>query len=298
MNTLQGLTVVVGGACGTLGRAICEALGFAGANIILNDVNAEALEQLQEILRGRRYPVAIADQSASDSDQIIKDAVHQFGHIHAIINAQLGKIPWKPFEELTDQDFQVMFEANVQAPLRLIRAAWPYFKAQKFGRVVNFTSDSIIGMPTASAYTMTKGALFGLNKTLALEGAAHNIKINCVSPIAPKQSTTMSQAISYFSDNVKNAFRTVYTPEANVPMILSLISDKCEVSGEVFQTAGWGVGRSVWGTVEGESDMKDVESCLAMVHGLSKKNSKEVFEPTSMMDFTEFQAAYVLRKDS
>lgn len=292
MSTLKDKTIIVGGACGTLGRAICNALGSAGANIILNDINAKALDELYETLDGKGYIVAAADQSALTSDHIVKSAVERFGEINGIINAQLGKIPWKPFEELTDKDFQSMFDANVQAPLNLIRSAWPFFKTQKFGRVVNFTSDSILGMPTASTYTMTKGALFGLNKTLAMEGAEHNIKVNCVSPIAYKPG--MEPAIARFSDEVKNGFRNLYTPEANVSMVLALVSGECEVSGEVFQTAGWSVGRSVWGTVEGERSMKSVQDCLEKVNELCKKGDRKVFEPNNMIDFTEFQAEYVL----
>lgn len=287
-------TVIVSGAAGTIGRTVCAALGAAGANIVVNDINTDGVNDLVRVLNslgGSAHGVAI---SATCGHEIINQTIEKFGAVHAIINATLGGHKFKPFEELTDDDFRNSFESNVMGPLSIIRAAWPYFKAQNFGRVVNFTSDSMLGMPTASNYTFSKGALFGVNKTLAMEGRPHNIMINCVSPIAYKSN--MEQHIASFSDDTKHAFRTMYKPGGNVPMILALVSDSCEVSGEVFHTAGWAVGRNVWGVVRGENGMDSMEECLRKMGGLCKKNERDVFEPGNMVDFTEFQAKYVLGK--
>ena len=160
--------------------------------------------------------------------------------------------------------------------------------------IVNFTSDSILGMPTASTYTLTKGALFGVNKTLAIEGRPHNININCVSPIAHKPG--IERHIQHFSEDAKGLFRTIYTPEGNVPIILALISDQCHVSGEVFNVAGCSVGRTVWGVARGESEMKTVEQCLSKLDDLCQKGQRQIYEPIGMADFVEFQAKYVLGK--
>jgi hypothetical protein len=104
----------------------------------------------------------------------------------------------------------------------------------------------------------------------------------------------MGGHIQNFSPPVQEAFRTRYKPEANVPMILALVSEDCKVSGEVFTTSGYAVGRCLLGYVEGERDMRNVDECLEKINMLCEKGTREMFEPTSMVDFTEWQAKYVL----
>lgn len=152
----------------------------------------------------------------------------------------------------------------------------------------------MLGMPAGSTYTCSKGALFGLNKTLAIEGAPHGIKVSCVSPIAYRP--VMKRHIKVFSDDVQHAFKTLYTPEACVPLILALASAKCEVNGQVFTAAGWAVGRNVWGVVEGQREMRTADECLSKINAIATKGSKPVFEPSSMVDFFEFQTAWILGK--
>ena len=159
------------GGVRTLGRPTCLALAQAGAKVVVNDIREAA--------------------------HIIDASIEKFGAVHGIINAVLGPIPWKPFDQLTGHEIRALFEANVMRPLEIMKAAWKHFIIQRFGRIVNFTSDSMLGMPSASAYTLRKGALFGVNKTLAMEGATHNIKINCISPVAYKPA--MEPAIKHFT---------------------------------------------------------------------------------------------------
>ena len=286
-------TIIVAGGVGRIGKAVCEALAAAGANVVVNDIKAEAVDDLVATLSGAGGHVLGVTLSASSGPEIVTRAINKFGAVHAVINATLAS-NFKPIEQLTDDDFRSSFEANVLGPLSIIRAAWPHFKTQKFGRIVNFTSDSVLGLPAASAYAASKGALFGLNKTLALEGSQHNIKVNCVSPIAFHPG--MERHISFFPDEIKHLFRTQYLAEGNVPMILALVSEECDASGEVFNTAGWSVGRSVWSVTKGENQMSHVKGCLDKMKELSEKEGRELFEPDGVVGFTEFQARYVLGK--
>ena len=286
--------IIVSGAAGKLGRAICKALCDSGANVVVNDINDGAGTELVSSLESEGGSVLGIALSASSGEQIVDETLQKFGGVHAVINAILGPVVWTRFEETTDATFRDAFESNVLGPFSIARAAWPHFKAQNFGRVVNFTSDSMLGFPTASSYTFTKGALLGVNKTLAMEGAGHNIKVNCVSPIAFVPH--MERHIKSFSKDVQEAFWTRYKPEGNVPMILALVSEECQASGEVFTTSGWAVGRCVLGYVEGENEMRTVDECLEKVGALCEKGRKEVFEPNSQVDFTEWQAKYVLGK--
>lgn len=293
-GSFAGRTVIVSGGAGCIGKAICLALGHAGANVVVNDINEDAVNDLVSTLKDAGNAAVGVTLSATSGDEIVKRTIEAFGSVHAVVNSTLGTIPWGAFENSTDNQFRDLFEANVLGPLALTRAVWPYFKAQKFGRVVNFTSDSVYGMPGGSTYTMTKGALFGINKSLALEGTPHNIKANCVSPISYRPS--QDRFVNTMSEDAQHLFRTRYTAEGNVPMILALVSEACQISGEVFSLAGCTAGRNVYGVARGENEMRTVEECLQKMDALCQKNSREVYESGSMADFTEYQAKYVLGK--
>ena len=285
-------TIIVSGATGKLGRCISTSLASAGANVVLNDINPEVHELAASLVSEGHSAIPI-ELSATSGEKIVAQTLEMFGRIDVVINPVLRPIPWKPFAELSEDDFRNQFEANVLGPISTTKAAWPHFQAQKSGRVVNFTSDSMLGIPTGSTYTLTKGALFGVNKTLAMEGAAHNIKVNCVSPIAYRPS--MERHITRFSEDVQHAFKTLYKPEANVPMVLALASEECQATGEVFNTAGWAAGRNIWGCKQGVNGLDTVEACLKAMEQIVGKGG-EVFEPQTMVDFTEWQAKYVLGK--
>lgn len=290
-------TVVVSGGTGKLGRVISTALAQAGANLVVNDIKADNLQTFVDSLTAQGHSVIAIPGSATNGDAIIAQTLLKFGRVDAVINATLGPIPWHPLQDLTNDDFRAAFEANTLGPLALTRAAWPHFIAQKYGRVVNFTSDSMLGLPTASAYTMTKGALFGVNKTLAAEGAGNGIKVNCVSPIA--YHPNMDRHIRHLAPDIQTAFRELYVPEANVPMVLALASEGCTASGEVFNTAGWAAGRNVWCAQRGQNGLRTVQECLDKMGAITLREGGEgaVFEPSSTVDFTEFQVAYVLGKE-
>lgn len=287
-------TVVVSGATGKLGKAISRALAQAGANVVMNDIVTETLQALAKTLAQEGHSVLAIPGSAVDGDTIISQALERFGRIDALINPILGPIPWRHLQDLTNDDFRAMFEANTLGPLALTRAAWPHFMKQNYGRVVNFTSDSMLGLPMSAAYTASKGALFGVNKPLATEGAAHGIKVNCVSPIA--YHPCMEPHIQRFAPDIQTAFREQYSPEANVPMVLALASEGCTASGEVFNTAGWAAGRSVWAVQRGENELRTMEQCLDKMVLITARGT-ELYEPHSTIDFTEFQSAYVLGKE-
>ena len=177
-------TIVVSGATGKLGRVISTALALAGANLATNDISADALQTLFDNLAAQGYSALMIPGSATDGKSIIAETLAKLGRIDANVNPILRTIPWHSLQDLTNDDFRAAFEANTLTPLALVRAAWPHFMAQNYGRVVISTSDSMLGFPTAATYTMTKGALFSATETLAAEGAAHGIKVSCVSPIA------------------------------------------------------------------------------------------------------------------
>jgi NAD(P)-dependent dehydrogenase (short-subunit alcohol dehydrogenase family) len=287
-------TVIVTGGAGKIGRAISRALGPAGANIIVVDINPELVKDFVEELTTSGWKASGITLSATKGPEIISQVIEKHGRVDAIINPIVAPFPWKNFEDQDEQSFRDTLESDVMGPISIVKAAWPHFKKQKYGRVVNFTSGSIAGMPLGTTYTLTKGAIFGVNRTLALEGAPFNITVNCISPIG-----FGPQPVSAVKDTKKTLdsdFVAACTPESNVPMVVTLASEACTANGEMFYTSGYGSSRTIWGVGKGFNGLRTVDDCLKVLPEMLKKNA-DLFEPKDPKEFTEYQVAYVLGKE-
>lgn len=103
-------------------------------------------------------------------------------NIDILIN-NAGVYFYSPVENMTDDEIQKSVYLNMIAPFELIRAAVPYMKEQKYGRIINIGSISgVTGEAYASLYSMTKAALIGLTKATALELAFYDITVNIINP--------------------------------------------------------------------------------------------------------------------
>jgi NAD(P)-dependent dehydrogenase (short-subunit alcohol dehydrogenase family) len=196
-NSFYNRTNLVTGGAGTLGRPLCIALARAGANVIVNDLGSSphhqtasastqhnlAEELAAEIKSSGFSAIASTHDVVDSAADIVNLAITTFGKIDAIINC-VRIHPYFPFEDQGKEICQKVFGTNVLGPMQVVRAAWPHFKAQKYGRVVFCTSASVFGMENSAAYIASKGALLGLTKSLAFEGNEHRILSNAIAPAA------------------------------------------------------------------------------------------------------------------
>lgn len=103
-------------------------------------------------------------------------------NIDILIN-NAGNYIYSPVENLTDEEIISSVMLNAVTPLELIKKVIPYMKAQKHGRIINIGSISgVMGEANASLYSMTKAALIGMTKALALELAQDGITVNIINP--------------------------------------------------------------------------------------------------------------------
>ena len=117
------------------------------------------------------------------------------------------------------------------------RAAWPHMTAAGYGRVVHTTSGAALyGLPQSSHYCMAKGAIIGLTKALALEGAAAGIRVNAVAPAAYTRMVTGMRTRPCAS-----RWRSSCHPTSSRRWWLGLAHEACPVTGEIFDV---GAGRT------------------------------------------------------
>ncbi|VUC34849.1 unnamed protein product [Clonostachys rosea] len=295
----QNRTVIVTGAAGSIGAPLCLALARAGANVVANDYGCSAsgegsssdpVTELVEKIKAEGL-VAISDTHdvSTEAKAIVDAAVAKFGQVDVIIN-NAGIIQYGDVETQGPDVVEKIFQVNALGAYALCHYAWPHMKRQGYGRVVNFTSDSIFGMVNSSAYVMARGAMLGITRSLALEGAPHGILVNTVAPSA------FSRLVADVSKDLPTAqlewFKATYTGESNLPVIMALASEKVALSGEIWNSGAYCIGRDILGTTKNITDINTTDDCLKAMEKL-KEGGLDWAEPKSVPEFLGFKSGQI-----
>ena len=184
---LKGKVALITGASRGIGKAIAIEFAREGAEvIILNYVkNDEAASETKEELEslGAKVLLAKGDVSKRNCIKILIDkAFKTFGKIDILVN-NAAILQQKPFETITDEEWDRMFEVNLKAPFMLIQEVIPYMVKQKWGRIINIASiGGQWGGNLAVHYAATKAALISLTLSIARIYSKYGITSNAVSP--------------------------------------------------------------------------------------------------------------------
>src|ERR1700761_2741879 len=247
MPGVQDRVVVVTGAGGGLGREYALTLAAEGASVIVNDLggardgtgggSAMADQVVAEIKDKGGRAAANYDSVAEPegAENIIKTAIDEFGKIDGVVS-NAGILRDGTFHKMTFENWDSVLKVHLYGGDNVIRAAWPHFREQSFGRVVVATSTSgLFGNFGQANYGAAKLGLVGLINTLAQEGAKYNIKTNAVAPIA---ATRMTQDIL-----PPEVFEKL-TPEYVAPVVAYLMSEENQETASVFIVGGGKVQRA------------------------------------------------------
>jgi NAD(P)-dependent dehydrogenase (short-subunit alcohol dehydrogenase family) len=196
MSRLDGKIAIVTGAAQGIGAAYAKALAKAGAKVALVDIldGTEAARKITAELPGAdvaAFETDISDEAACL--KLVDDVVAKFGGLHILVNnaAMFGTLKPQPFEEIDIDLWDRVQAVNVRGMLLMCRAAVRVFRPQKYGKIVNVGSDTILkGVPFMLHYVTSKGSVFAFTRSLANEVGADNI---CVNTLAP--GLTMSEAV-------------------------------------------------------------------------------------------------------
>nr|WP_218681039.1 SDR family NAD(P)-dependent oxidoreductase [Rhodococcus qingshengii] len=245
--------VVITGAGRGIGREYALLLGARRASVVVGDLGARidgsgvdgdnpAADVAAEIIAGGGRAVACAaDVSTEEGALALVDAaISNFGRLDAVIN-NAGIVRTASWTEVSDEEFQRHLDVHYFGSLLLARAAWPHLVESGSGRIVNTVSAAMLGNSMMTHYGSSKGAVFGLTRNLALEGAEHGIKVNA---IAPGAGTRMAEAAAGgLSPEVLEYMRTSLRAEQVAPVGAYLVHADAAVTGEVFNVAGGAVNR-------------------------------------------------------
>jgi hypothetical protein len=141
-----------------------------------------------------------------------------------------------------------MLDVHFLGTVFVTQAAWPHFVSAGYGRVVNTVSEAMLGgIPELTSYGSAKGAVFGLTRNLATEGAAHGIFVNAIAPRAfTRMSASHSDKLAEFMSMPKDVMDQINAsmpPEMCAPAAVFLAHESCTLNGEVLQIGMGGVSR-------------------------------------------------------
>jgi 3alpha(or 20beta)-hydroxysteroid dehydrogenase len=177
----DGQVAVITGAAAGFGLEVATRLAEEGAQLVLVDWAAEALQSAAEKLGG--LPVVADVSQESEVDKYVAAAVAAHGRIDLFFNNAGIEGRMAPMTELSVADFDRVWAVNARGVFMGLRAVLTVMKPQGSGSIVNTASMAAIkGAATFSPYIASKHAVLGLTKSAALEGAPHGIRVNCVAP--------------------------------------------------------------------------------------------------------------------
>jgi NAD(P)-dependent dehydrogenase (short-subunit alcohol dehydrogenase family) len=244
---LDGKVVLVTGAGGGIGREMALLSARHGAKVVVNDLGGSvdgegsgsatpAQKVCDEIKAagGQAVPNygSVADPAAAEA--MVKQAVDTFGQIDGVIN-NAGILRDRIFHRMSHLDWKQVIDVHLNGTFNVSRAAANYFKDQKSGSFVHYTSTSgLVGNFGQANYAAAKMAIVGLSKSIALDMKAFNVRSNCISPFA---WTRMIGTIP--ADTPQQVARLEkmkkMTPDKIAPMAVFLLSDAAkDVSGQIF----------------------------------------------------------------
>jgi 3-oxoacyl-[acyl-carrier protein] reductase len=181
------VAIITGGA-GGIGKAICLRLAHDGYHVVVNYHGRadRAAEIVDKINAGGTRALAVQADVATESgaEKLIKAALQAFGGISVLVNNASPHINPKPFSSTQWADVQQQLDVQVKGAFNLTHACVPHMAAQRWGRIVNITSQVLDGPPsvTWTGYAMAKGALAVFSNYMAAELGPQGITVNCVSP--------------------------------------------------------------------------------------------------------------------
>ncbi|QDX82804.1 serine/threonine protein kinase [Denitratisoma sp. DHT3] len=238
----DGQVIAITGAGNGLGRSHALLLASRGARVVVNDpardaAGSSAAEQVVAEIRAAGGVACASLDSVLEGERIVEAALDAFGRIDGVIN-NAGFIRDRAFHNLSDAEWQAVVDVHLQGAYRVTHAAWPHLRQQNYGRVLfTVSAAGIYGNFGQANYGSAKLALYGLARTLAVEGARHNIRVNAVAPIAASQM---------MGARMPESWQARMTPEAVSPVVAWLCHADCPETGGLFEAGGGWFAKLRW----------------------------------------------------
>ena len=254
----DGRVAIITGAGAGLGKAHAMLFASRGAKVVVNDLggtfdgkgaSARAADEVVAEIKAAGGEAVANYDSVVDGEKIVQTAIETWGRIDIIVN-NAGILRDISFAKMTQQDWDLVYQVHVMGPYKVTKAAWPYMREQRYGRIVMTTSVSgMYGNFGQSNYAMAKMSQVGFAYTLAQEGAKRNIHCNVIAPGAGSRMTLTVMP----EELVK-----VLKPDYVSPIVAYLCHEDTEDNGVVIESSGGWFAKTRWQRTSGAySDVRN-----------------------------------------
>ena len=183
---LENKVALITGAGSGIGRATAELFAKEGAKVVVADYNAESGQRTVRAINDNRGQAVLVEadvSKAADAERMVRAAIDAYGRLDILHNNAGIFLKPTPAHDLTEDDWDRVFDTNIKGVWLGCKYAVPELIKAGGGTIVNTASMAgIRGRPYTSAYCASKGAVVMFTKTLAIELAPYNIRVNCICP--------------------------------------------------------------------------------------------------------------------
>mgnify|MGYP001274794337 CR=1 FL=1 len=180
---LKNKTVIVTGGASGFGEGIVRRFAKEGANIVIADINGDAGKKVSEGIQGSLFCEVDVANNASVKN-MIEDSVNKFGSVDVFINNAGIAQRNSPMTEVSEENFDRIYAVNVKSIFLSALYVVPIMKDQGAGVIINTASTAAVSpRPGLVWYNGSKGAVVTITKSMAVELAKDNIRVNAINPV-------------------------------------------------------------------------------------------------------------------
>jgi 3-oxoacyl-[acyl-carrier protein] reductase len=219
--------IVTGGASG-FGAEIARVFAREGASVLVVDRNEEGASAVASEIGGLAKYCDVT--SRADIDDAVAFAIDHFGQIDLVVNNAGWCYPNKPMLDTTEEEFDRVYNVNVKSIYHVAQSIVPHMRQRRSGAIINIGSTGgIRPRPGLTWYNGSKGAVNMLSRSMAVELAPDNIRVNCVAPVIG--ATALLENFMGMPDTVENRAKFI----ASIP--LGRLTEPSDVAGACLYLA-------------------------------------------------------------
>lgn len=238
----EGRVAIVTGAGQGMGREHAVLLASRGARVVVNDINeGRAKETVAAVAEAGGTAVVDTHDIVARSADLVQTAIDSFGRLDIVVN-NAGINAYGRFWEMDADLWWRVFNTSFQGLVHVARHAMPHLIESGSGRMINVSSNALMGLPNDTSYAAAKAAIWGLGNSLAGEGRQVGVQVSTILPVA---WTPMLE--DAFSDPVIQKVMREHFPASAVSAFVAWLAHQdTTVYGQSFEIGGVAAARTVF----------------------------------------------------
>ncbi|MBF6559030.1 MAG: SDR family oxidoreductase [Candidatus Binataceae bacterium] len=254
---LEGKVAAVTGGGRGIGREVCKALSAQGAAVVVNDLGVsvagqqETVSPADEVVKALKAAGGSASSNHQDistpegGESLVNQAIKDFGQLDILVNVA-GILRDRMIFNMTIEEWDAVVRVHLRGHFCTMRPATAHMRERKFGRIINFSSNSAQGAPGQPNYAAAKAGILGLTWSSALAMHKYGVTVNAIMPGAATRMTDTIPAGRLAGAPAESdaAAGTPMDPANVPPIIVYLSSDEAkDVTGQCFGASGYRITR-------------------------------------------------------